>query len=153
MRIVFRHPSSTHNEIFMDLKRYENFNFCTFQIMVYSQPMPSLCELELELDDVSPLSTYWMIVKFIVVYPGTDIETFEVNKCCKEDGVVYLKKDDEYGDKVAQFSKKDNEVWGFLFHYSDDIYFKNFMDCKPKDINGREPYYWETYRGGIWWLR
>ena len=116
--------------------------------MAYAQPMPSLCELELELDDVSPLSTYWMIVKFIVVYPGTDIETFEVNKCCKEDGVVYLKKDDESGDTVAQFSKKDNEVWGFLFHYSDDIYFKNFMDCKQKDINGREPYYWETYSRG-----
>ena len=44
--------------------------------MAYAQPMPSLCELELELDDVSPLSTYFMIVKFIVVYPGTDIETF-----------------------------------------------------------------------------
>ena len=113
-----------------------------------AQPIPSLCELQLELDDVSPLSTYWMIVKFTVVYTGTDIETFEVSKCCKEDGVVYLKKDDESGDRVAQFSKKDNEVRGFLFHYSDDIYFKNFMDCKPKDINGREPYYWETYRGG-----
>ena len=109
--------------------------------MAYAQTMPSLCELELELDNVSPLSTYWMIVKFIVVYLGTDIETFEVNKCCKEDGVVYLKKDDKSGDRVAQISKKDNEVWGFLFHYSDDIYFKSFMDCKPKDINGREPYY------------
>ena len=115
-----------------------------------AQPMPSLCELDLELDleDVGPLTTYWMLVKFIVVYPGTDIETFEVSKCCREDGVVYLKKDHDSGDRVAQFSKKDNEVWGFLFDYSDEIYFKNFMDCNPRDINGREPYYWETYRGG-----
>ena len=70
------------------------------------------------------------------------------------DGVVYLKKDHDSGDHVAQFSKKDNEVWGFLFDYSDEIYFQNFMDCKPRDINGREPYYWETYRGrGIWQLK
>ena len=53
------------------------------------------------------------------------------------------------GDHIAQFSRKDNEVWGFLFDYSDDIYFKNFMDCKPKDINGRKPYYWEMYRGAM----
>ena len=94
----------------MDLKRYENFNF-----HIMAQPMPSLCELDLELEDVGPLTTYWMIVKFIVVYLGTDIETFEVNKCCREDGVVYLKKDHDSGDHVVQFSEKDNEVWGFLF--------------------------------------
>ena len=69
---------------------------------------------------------------------------------------MYLKKDHYSGDHVAQFSKKDNEVWGFLFDYSDEISFKYFMDCELRGVGGREPYYWETYRGGYlegicWW--
>ena len=35
----------------------------------------------------------------------------------------------------------------FLFYYTDQVYFKSFEDAKSHKINGREPYYWETYRG------
>ena len=75
-----------------------------------AQPIPSLIDLDLEhndliLDDLGPLSYYWMLVKFIVIYPGVELETFEVGQCrIAEDGRVYIVKD---GKKVAQFSPKD----------------------------------------------
>ena len=122
--------------------------FCLFSQM--AQPIPSLIDLELEhneltLDDLGPLSHYWMIVKFIVIYPGVELETFEVAQCrIGEDGSVYIVKN---GKWVTQFSTKDAKVWNFLFYYTDQVYFKSFEDTKPQKINGREPYFWETCRG------
>ena len=58
---------------------------------------------------------------------------------------MYIVKD---GKWVVQFSPKDSEVWNFLIYYTDQVYFKSFEDAKPQHINGRKPYYWETYRGG-----
>ena len=51
-----------------------------------AQPMPSLNDLydehsKLTLDDIGPLSHYWMILKYIVIYPGVEIDTFEVAPC------------------------------------------------------------------------
>ena len=80
-----------------------------------AQPMPRLNDLFLELEDVRLLTSYCMVLKFIVVYPGCNMETFDVKKCCRDgDGAVYLK-DDESIEQIAQFSHKDNEVWGFYF--------------------------------------
>ena len=110
-----------------------------------AQPMPTLNDLFMELEDIEPLTNYWMVLKFIVVYPGCNMGTFEVKKCSR-DGVVYLK--DDSMEQIAQFSHKDNEIWGFLFDFTDEVFFKSFVDCQPMDINGRESYYWEMYRGG-----
>ena len=115
-----------------------------------AQSIPTLNDIDLEhndltLDDLGPLSHYWMLVKFIVIYPGVELETFEVGQCrIGEDARVYIVKD---GKRVAQFSTKDSEVWNFLFYYTDQVCFKSFEDAKPQEINGRKPYYWETYRG------
>ena len=106
-----------------------------------AQPIPSLIDIELEhnkltLEDLGPLSHYWMILKCVFIYPGVD--TFEVAPCkIGEDGAVYIMKN---GKQVAQFSTKDAEVWNFLFYYIDQVYFKSFEDSKPYKINGREPY-------------
>ena len=64
-----------------------------------AQPIPSLIDLDIEhndltLDDLGPLSNYWMLVKFIVIYPGVELETFEVGQCrIGEDARVYIVKD------------------------------------------------------------
>ena len=87
-----------------------------------AQPFPSLIGIDLEhsdltLDDLGPLSHYWMVVKFIVIYTGVELETFEVAQCkIGEDGSVYIVKN---GKWVVQFSTKDAEVWNFLVYYTD----------------------------------
>ena len=45
-----------------------------------AQPIPSLNDIDLELsdltlEDLGPLSHYWILVKFIVIYPGVELET------------------------------------------------------------------------------
>ena len=104
-----------------------------------AQPIPSLIDLDIEhndltLDDLGPLSHYWMLVKFIVIYSGVELETFEVGQCrIGEDASVYIVKD---GKRVTQFSTKDAEVWNFLFYYTDQVYFKSLEDAKPHKIDG-----------------
>ena len=115
-----------------------------------AKPISTLNDIDIEyndltLDDLGLLSHYWVLVKFIVIYPGVELETFEVGQCrIGEDASVYIVKD---GKRIAQFSTKDTEVWNFLFYYTDQVYFKSFEDAKPHKINGREPYFWETYGG------
>ena len=103
-----------------------------------AQPIPGLIDLDIDhnltLDDLGPLSHYWMLVKFIVIYPGVELENFEVGQCrIGEDARVYIVKD---GKWVVQFSPKDAEVWNFLFHYTDQVYFKTFEDAKPQEKMG-----------------
>ena len=96
-----------------------------------AQPIPSLndvydehSKLTLGLDDIGPLLHYWMILKYIVIYPGAEIDTFEVVPCkIGEDGAVYIVKE---GKWVAQFSTKDSEVWNFLikFYFIDQVFFQ-----------------------------
>ena len=86
-----------------------------------AQPIPSLMDFDMEhneltLEDLGPISHYWLILKYVVIYPGVEIDTFEVAPCkIGEDGVVYIIKN---GKCVAQFSTKNAEVWNFfiLFH-------------------------------------
>ena len=90
-----------------------------------AQPIPSLTDLDMEhneltLEDLGPLSHYWMILKYVVIYPGVEIDTFEVTACkIGEDGGVYIMKN---GKHVAQFSTKDAEDWNFLFYFTDQVY-------------------------------
>ena len=63
-----------------------------------AQPIPGLIDLDIEhnltLDDLGPLSHYWMPVKFIVIYPGVELENFEIGQCrIGEDARVYIVKD------------------------------------------------------------
>lgn len=63
-----------------------------------------------------------------------------MNKCQRgEDEQVYILSDE--GHMAVQFSKKDTEIQKFLFDFTNDVYFKSFVDCKPDDIDGRKPYY------------
>ena len=70
--------------------------FSPFYFSQMAQPIPSLIDKDLEyneltLEDLGPLSHYWMLVKFIVIYPGVELETFEVAQCkIGEDGVSTL---------------------------------------------------------------
>ena len=112
MRILFIWSSCTYSEIFMDLKRYENFVFYMDDSL-----------------DASPLSQYWMLVKWIMVSPGDEIELFAYGKLCRDNDVVYLM--DEHRKLVATLSKKDNDTWKFLFDHTSEIFFKCFSDCKP----------------------
>lgn len=96
--------------------------------------------------DVGPLNQYWLLIKFIMASPGDIMETFEVRRCIKEDGVVYIK-DKEGNEDVGTLSRKYNDAWNFLLDMSPAVYFKAFCDCLPKASElGRQPYYWETYR-------
>ena len=99
--------------------------------------------------DVGPLNHYWLLIKFIMVCPGDIMETFEVRKFTKENGVVYIK-DQEGKEDVGTLSRKDNDTWNFSLDMSPAISFKAFSDCLPKASElGRQPYYWETYRIGF----
>ena len=88
----------------------------------WHNPYPLLNDLydehsELTLDDVGPLSHYWMILKYTVIYPGVEIDTFEVAPCkMGEDSAVYIVKDSKQCSPV--FNQRPWSVELFvLFHW------------------------------------
>ena len=83
-----------------------------------AQKIPSLNDLYDEhhdlTEDIGPLSHYWMFVKYIVIYPGVEIDNYKVIPCkIGEDGAVYIVKE---AKQVAQFSTKawSLELFGFI---------------------------------------
>ena len=64
-----------------------------------------------------------------MVSPGDEIELFDYATLSKDNDVVYLMDEDK--QFVATLSKKDNDIWKFLFDHTSEVFFKCFSDCKP----------------------
>ena len=126
------------------------FKMFLLKIMVCSVPPLYGFDTSDEDDlDVTPLNHYWLLIKFIMVCPWDIMELFEVQKCTKEAGVIYIKDKNDVED-MGTLSRKDNDKWAFLLGYCSELYFKCFSDWLPKSSEiGRVPYWLETYRIGL----
>ena len=74
-RIVLGWPYCSRSQIFTRFK-WGGFFFIFFpRFAIMAQPITSLIDLDMEdskltLKDLGPLSHYWLILKYVVIYPG-----------------------------------------------------------------------------------
>ena len=86
--------------------------------------------------EISPVLAKYLVLKWIVMYPG-DLELFEMVPLCREfignsweRPRIYCDKD---GMQYMQLEDKFTDLFSYIFDHTNDVHYKCFSDVKEND--------------------
>ena len=88
------------------------------------------------LHEVSPVLVKYLVLKWVVMYPG-DLEPFELVPLCRE--LVHNSWErprifcDKEGMEYMQLEDKFTDLFCYIFDHTNEVYYKCFIDLQEND--------------------